>query len=135
MLARESGGIQSALQEQVSTQRMGVVSALKCLYLLVKEEVAQHTKYGSLLALTKSIGCQHSLFLAIFSVLHNMEYPDHPYSMILNQQAPGQHHGYDCVHCIMEWINLCSFIAALCLLCCILLTHAGHVGETVLTAS
>ena len=62
MLARESGGIQSALQEQVSMQRMGVDSALKCLYLLVKEEVAQHTKYGSLLALTKSIGCQRSLF-------------------------------------------------------------------------
>ena len=62
MLARESGGIQSALQEQVSTQRMGVVSAFKCLYLLVKEEVTQHTKYGSLLALTKSVGCQRSLF-------------------------------------------------------------------------
>ena len=121
-----SGGIQSALQEQVSTQRMGVVSAFKCLYLLVKEEVAQHTKYGSLLALTR---LPTFIILAIFNVLHNMEYPDHPYSMILNQQAPGQHHGYDCVHCIMEWINLCSFIAALCLLCCILLTHAGHVLE------
>ena len=48
-----SGGIQSALQEQVSMQRMGVISTLKCLYWLVKEEVAHHTKFGSLLKLAK----------------------------------------------------------------------------------
>ena len=46
-----SGGIRSALQEQVSTQPMGVIGALKCLYWLVKEEVAHHTKFGSLLEL------------------------------------------------------------------------------------
>ena len=39
--SRVSGGIRSALQEQVSMQRMGVISALKCLYWLVKEEIAR----------------------------------------------------------------------------------------------
>ena len=43
--SRVSGGIRSALQEQVSVQRMGVISALKCLYWLVKEEIAHHTKF------------------------------------------------------------------------------------------
>ena len=55
--SRVSGGIRSALQEQLSMQCMGVISALKCLYWLVKEEVAHHTKFGSLLELAKSIGC------------------------------------------------------------------------------
>jgi hypothetical protein len=36
-----------------------VISALKCLYWLVKEEVAHHTKFGSLLELAKSIGCPY----------------------------------------------------------------------------
>ena len=57
--SRVSGGIGSALQEQVSMQRMGVISALKCLYWLVKEEVAHHIKFGSLLELAKSIGCPY----------------------------------------------------------------------------
>ena len=55
--SRVSGGIRSALQEQAFMQHMGVISALKCLYRLVKEEIAHHTKFGSLLELAKSIGC------------------------------------------------------------------------------
>ena len=40
-------------------QRQGIISALKCLYWLVKEEVAHHTKFSSLLELAKSIGCPY----------------------------------------------------------------------------
>ena len=57
LLPGVTGGIRSALQEQVSMKRMGVISALKCLYWLVKEGVAHQTKFGSLLELAKSIGC------------------------------------------------------------------------------
>ena len=41
-------------------QRQAVISALKCLYWLAKEEVAHHTKFGSLLELAKSIGCPYT---------------------------------------------------------------------------
>ena len=57
--SRVTGGIQAALQEQVSMQHQGVNSALKCIYWLVKEEIAHHTKFGSLLELAKSIGCPY----------------------------------------------------------------------------
>ena len=57
--SRVTEGIQAALQEQVSMQRQGVISALKCIYWLVKEEIAYHTKFGSLLELVKSIGCPY----------------------------------------------------------------------------
>ena len=72
--SRVSGGIQSALQEQVSMQRMGVISALKCLYWLVKEEVAHHTKFGSLLELAKSIGCP---YLSELDVSKGAKYTSH----------------------------------------------------------
>ena len=52
--SKVTGG--AALQEQVSMQRMGVISALKC---LVKEEVAHQTKFSSILELAKSIGCPY----------------------------------------------------------------------------
>ena len=72
--SRVSGGIQSALQEQVSMQRMGVISALKCLYWLVKEEVAHHTKFGTLLELAKSIGCP---YLSELDVSKGAKYMSH----------------------------------------------------------
>ena len=43
--------------QQVSMQHMGVISALKCIYWLVKEELAHHTKLS--LELAKSIGCPY----------------------------------------------------------------------------
>ena len=57
--AKLSGGIRSGLQEQISMKRMAVISALKCLYWLVKQEIAHHTKFSSLLELGKSIGCPY----------------------------------------------------------------------------
>ena len=69
-----SGGIRNALQEQVSMQRMGVMSALKCLYWLVKEEIAHHTKFGSLLELAKSIGCP---YLSELDVSKGAKYTSH----------------------------------------------------------
>ena len=72
--SRVTGGIQSALQEQVSMQRMGVISALKCLYWLAKEEVAHHTKFSSLLELAKSIGCP---YLSELDVSKGAKYTSH----------------------------------------------------------
>ena len=63
--SRVTGGIRAALQEQVSMQHQGVISALKCNYWLVKEEIAHHTKFGSLLELAKSIGCPYLSELAV----------------------------------------------------------------------
>ena len=73
-VSRVSGGIRSALQEQLSMQCMGVISALKCLYWLVKEEVAHHTKFGSLLELAKSVGCP---YLSELNVSKGAKYTSH----------------------------------------------------------
>ena len=72
--SRVTGGIRSALQEQVSMQRQAVISALKCLYWLAKEEVAHHTKFGSLLELAKSIGCP---YLSEFDISKGAKYTSH----------------------------------------------------------
>ena len=53
--ARQSGGIRTCLEEQVSLQRQAVRGVLKCLYWLAKEETAHHTKFRSLLELAKSL--------------------------------------------------------------------------------
>ena len=34
---------------------------------------------------------------------------------------------HDCVHCMMEWTKLWPFTVSVCLLCCIVSTHAGRV--------
>ena len=33
---------------------------------------------------------------------------------------------HDCVDCMMEWTKLWPFTVSVCLLCCIVLTHAGQ---------
>ena len=57
--AKVTGGIQASLQEQVTTRRMAVISALKCLYWLIKQEIAHHTTFSSLLQLAKSVDCPY----------------------------------------------------------------------------
>ena len=57
--AQISGGIQTALDQQVSMKLKAVIGALKCLYWLAKEETDHHTKFGSLLHLAKSLGCSY----------------------------------------------------------------------------
>ena len=57
--ARRSGGIRSAMDEQVSLQRQAVKGAMKCLYWLAKEETAHYTKFPSLLQLGKFLGCSY----------------------------------------------------------------------------
>ena len=52
-----SGSIEAAQEEKVSLQRQVVIGALKCAYWLVKQDIAHHTKYESLLQLAKSLGC------------------------------------------------------------------------------
>ena len=69
-----TGGIRAALQEPVSTQCMGVNSALKCLYWLVKEEVANQTKFSSIVELAKSIGCP---YLSELDVSKGAKYTSH----------------------------------------------------------
>ena len=72
--SRVTGGIRSALQEQVSMQCQAIISALKCIYWLVKEEVAHHTKFGSFLELPKSIGCP---YLSELDVSKRAKYTSH----------------------------------------------------------
>ena len=72
--SKVTGGIRAALQEQVSMQRMDVISALKCLYWLVKEEVAHQTKFTSILELAKSIGCP---YLSELDVSKGAKYTSH----------------------------------------------------------
>ena len=55
-------------------QRMGVISALKCLYWLAKEKVAHHTKFSSLLELAKSIGYP---YLSELDVSKGAKYTSH----------------------------------------------------------
>ena len=43
--AKLTGGTKSALQNQVTVKRMDLISVLKCLYSLAKQEIAHHTKY------------------------------------------------------------------------------------------
>ena len=72
--SKVTGGIRAALQEQVSMQRMGVISALKCPYWFVKEEVAHQTKFSSILELAKSIGCP---YLSELDVSKGAKYTSH----------------------------------------------------------
>ena len=72
--AKVTGGIKSALQNQVTVQRMALISALKCLYWLAKQEIAHHTKFSSLLELGKSIGCP---YLGELEVAKNANYTSH----------------------------------------------------------
>ena len=57
--ALRSGGIAAAFEQQFSLQRQAVIGALKVVYWLVKEEMAHHTKYESLLQLAVSLGCSY----------------------------------------------------------------------------
>ena len=53
---------------------MALISALKCLYWLAKQEIAHHTKFSSLLELGKSIGCP---YLGELEVAKNANYTSH----------------------------------------------------------
>ena len=73
-IARRTGGIRAALEDQVTLQRQAVKGALKCMYWLAKEEVAHHTKFNSLLELGKFLGCS---YLAELQVAKNTTYTSH----------------------------------------------------------
>ena len=57
--AKRSGGIAASIEQQVSLQRQAVRGAFRYMYWLVKEELAHHTKFTSLLGLVKSLGCSY----------------------------------------------------------------------------
>ena len=69
-----SGGIVAAFSQQVNLQRLAVVGALKIIYWLVKEEIAHHTKYESLLQLAVSLNCD---YLRELIVSGNAHYTSH----------------------------------------------------------
>ena len=74
VVARRSGGIAASMEQQVSLQRQAVRGALKCIYWLVKEEIAHHTKFGTLLELVKSLGCA---YFSELEVGRNARYTSH----------------------------------------------------------
>lgn len=47
------------MEEQISLQQKAVRGAFKCLYCIAKQEIAHHTKCGSLVELGKSLGCSY----------------------------------------------------------------------------
>ena len=72
--AQRSGGIAASMEQQISLQRQAVKGALRCMYWLLKEEVAHHTKFTSLLELVKSMGCS---YLSELEVGQNTRYTSH----------------------------------------------------------
>ena len=54
--AKRSGGIAASMEQQVSLQRQAVRGAFRCMYWLVKEELAHHTKFTLLAGASKIIG-------------------------------------------------------------------------------
>ena len=74
LAAKRSGGIRAAVEQQVALKRQAVIGALKCLYWLVREEAAHHTKFGSLLELGKSLGCS---YLSELELGKNAHYTSH----------------------------------------------------------
>ena len=57
--ARSTGGIEAALQQRVSLQRMAFLAGLRCMYWLAKQEVPHTTNYSSLLDLARDVGCTY----------------------------------------------------------------------------
>ena len=53
------GGIEASFQRTVTLQKQAVMGAMKCMYWLVKEEVAHTTKFASLLDLVIDLGCSY----------------------------------------------------------------------------
>ena len=72
--AKRSGGIAASMEQLVSLQRQAVRGAFRCMYWLVKEELAHHTKFTSLLELVKSLGCS---YLSELEVGQNARYTSH----------------------------------------------------------
>lgn len=49
----------AAFEPTITMEHEAVVGAFKCLYWLVKHEIAHHTNYPALLDLAKLLGCQY----------------------------------------------------------------------------
>ena len=58
-IARDVGGIEQALSAVESAERKAMISAMKCLYFLCKNEIPHTTNFVSLLGLAKSIGATY----------------------------------------------------------------------------
>ena len=72
--AKHSGGIAASMEQQVSLQRQAVRGAFRCMYWLVKEELAHHAQFTSLLELVKSLDCS---YLSELEVGQNAKYTAH----------------------------------------------------------
>lgn len=57
--AKKSGGIEGAMAKVITVQETAFMGAMRCMYWLVKQDVAYTTKYKSLLSLVKDLGCTY----------------------------------------------------------------------------
>ena len=73
--AKNTGAIHAWMEEQITLQQQAVRGALKSVYWLAKQEIAHHTKFGSLIELEKSLGCS---YLNELEVGRNACYTSHP---------------------------------------------------------
>ena len=53
--AKNTGGIKAAMATQLTLQEFAFVSAMRCMYWLIKENIAFTTKYKSLISLVKDL--------------------------------------------------------------------------------
>ncbi|KAJ8043866.1 hypothetical protein HOLleu_11156 [Holothuria leucospilota] len=66
--AKKSGGIEGAMAKALTLQETAFLGGMRCMYWLLKQDVAYTTKYKSLLSLVKDLGCTYLEALNIDNV-------------------------------------------------------------------
>jgi hypothetical protein len=57
--SKKSGGVKAAMEKMLTVQELAFMGAMRCMYWLVKQDIAYTTKYKSLLSLVRELGCTY----------------------------------------------------------------------------
>ena len=58
-VAEKNGGVEQALQKQITIEEQALIGALRCMYFLVHSKIPHTTNFASLMDLCKMMGCEY----------------------------------------------------------------------------